>query len=471
MSETFRRIEEYYVETFGPDSHEASQARPDIDDYPTALVEPHVIEAIYEQMTAEADTLTVRKQMVIERVDRRYTTVRSVLLRDLASGESQEFFADAFIDASYEADLAAAAGAAYHVGRESAEEFDEPHAGRIYTNIGSGPAPEPSLAASIGLVPFQAREFNYDPASPRTGDRAIQAYNARPCLTRDPDNAIPLTDPPPGYDRETYLNFSRKTLVVRDGGRDRSIINNKATFNAPILPGENWDYPDGDWATRRAITERHELFALGLMYFMQNDKSIDPDRQAELRTWGFCRDEWADNNHMPDEMYVRETRRVMGLHVLCEGDLTPDASTDRPRSFPDSIAFTDWYMDSHSCSHDLTYGTPPCEDYRYDGKIILTDQLRPGEIPWRCLVPRGLDNFLVSLCISTTHIAWGAVRLEPCMVHLGEVAGFAAARAHHTGQAVGKLDGEALAEQLVEAGTAVRYPYDNLRTEYEYEYE
>lgn len=460
MAETFDRIGEYYSTTFGPDSHEATRARPAIDDYPNAMVEPHVIEAIYGQMTAEAETLTVAKRMFVERVDRRYATVLSVLLRSGETGELREVRADAYIDASYEADLVAAAGAGYRVGREAAEEFDEPHAGRLYTNVGPGPAPEPSLAASIGFVPFPARQVSVDPASPKTADRCIQAYNTRPCLTRDPDNRIDLTEPPPGYNRESFLSYKRKQLIVRNGMSERSIINHKATYNAPILPGENWDYPDGDWATRQAITQRHQDFALGLMYFLQNDKSVDADLQEQIRQWGFCRDEWPENHHLPEEMYVRETRRIVGLHVLTEGDLTPDPSTDRPRSFPDSVAFTDWYMDSHSCSHDATYSTPINDDYAYDGKIILTDELRPGEIPFRCLVPCGLKNMLVPLCISSTHVAWGAVRLEPCMVHLGEVAGFAAARAHHTGQAVGTLDGEAFAEHLTTRDVTVRYPYD-----------
>ena len=112
----------------------------------------------------------------------------------------------------------------------------------------------------------------------------------------------------------------------------------------------------------------------------------------------------------------------------------------------DSVAVTDWYMDSHSCTTDSRPG------FRYDGKLILTEESRPGQIPYRALLPQGVDNLLVPVCLSATHVAWGAVRLEPVWMETGEVAGVAAALAKKQRTSPAQLDPDLLLRRLVEAG-------------------
>jgi hypothetical protein len=288
-----------------------------------------------------------------------------------------------------------------------------------------------------------------DPASPRTGDFCVQAYNLRPVVTTDAARGVPFVSPPARYRREEYLRYARKGIGLHTGDR---CINRKSTYNNAILPGENWLYPNGDWSLRQRIYERHRDFALGLMWFLQNDPSVPADQQEQHRQWHLCADEWPQNNHVPYEMYVRETRRIVARHVLSEHDLTPVPDTDMPRTFADSITFTDWFMDSHSCDRDATYGNPISDAFPYDGKMILGEEFRPGQIPYRSLLPLGVDNLLVPVCLGATHVAWGAVRLEPCWIHLGEVAGFAAALALRQGILPGAMDGEALADALHRRG-------------------
>jgi hypothetical protein len=93
----------------------------------------------------------------------------------------------------------------------------------------------------------------------------------------------------------------------------------------------------------------------------------------------------------------------------------------------DSIAITDWSMDSHDCTTDRRPG------FAYDGKLILTEESRPAQIPYRCLLPQGIDNLLIPVCLSATHVAWGAVRLEPVWMQTGEAAGWAAVLAKRHG--------------------------------------
>ena len=118
------------------------------------------------------------------------------------------------------------------------------------------------------------------------------------------------------------------------------------------------------------------------MWFLQNDESVPLERRKNFQIWGLPKDEYADNGHVPYEMYVREARRIVGRHVFTENDGSLAVGYARTPVHPDSIAVTDWYMDSHSCTTDSRPG------FKYDGKLILTEQSRPSQIPYRALLPR-----------------------------------------------------------------------------------
>ncbi|NLX98706.1 MAG: FAD-dependent oxidoreductase [Rhodopirellula sp.] len=273
----------------------------------------------------------------------------------------------------------------------------------------------------------------------------MQAYNYRFCVTKEPANRILLAAPPPDYDRRQYVDYNRKGIATNAGP------NAKSHMNSPILPGENHDYPEADWPTREKIIRRHLNFALGLMYFLQNDETVSPAAREKFREWGLPKDEFADHDHVPYEMYVREARRIVGRHVYSEHDNSLAAGLGRTPIHPDSVAITDWYMDSHACTTDSR------PDFHYDGKLILTEESRPGQIPYRSLLPQGVDNLLVPVCLSATHIAWGAVRLEPVWAQTGEVAGLAAALAKREKTTPAGLDGDLLVRTLVERGHMVSF--------------
>jgi hypothetical protein len=179
------------------------------------------------------------------------------------------------------------------------------------------------------------------------------------------------------------------------------------------------------------------------MWFLQNDPSVPEATRSKHAVWGLPKDEFADNNHVPYEMYVREARRTVGRHILTELDGSIAPGLGRTPVQTDSIAITDWYMDSHACTTDTRPG------FKYDGKLILTEESRPAQIPYRCLLPREVDNLLVPVCLSATHVAWGAVRLEPVWMQTGEAAGFAAALAKQSNVPPAKIDAERLLRILV----------------------
>jgi hypothetical protein len=465
FGEILDRLETHYRETFGEGSahHRAAQYR--VDQYPVGSYEPKIIEGIFNDLVAAESTITTWLQVYSQTATVAAGKITAVTFRDRPGEGVRTVTAHTFIDASYEGDLAAAAGAPYRVGREAASEYDEPHAGQIWTQVRSGHAPSLATRGVLNLHTFHMQQGAIDPTSPRSGDRFIQAYNTRPCVSRDPATRLYLDQPPANYDRAEYLRYTRRSLAIS------ADINGKNSYNSAILPGENWDYPEGDWDTRDRITQRHLDFCLGLMWFLHNDPSLSEAQRQQFRTWGLANDEYTDHQHVPYEMYVRETRRIVGRHVLSENDLLPRPGLLRPRPFADSIAFTDWYMDSHSCSPDIgTFGPGPGmvgnAAHPYDGKLILTEEFRPGMVPYRSLLPQGIDNLLVPVCASSTHIAWGSLRLEPIWIQLGEVAGYAACQALKTGTTVAALAVAPLQRTLLADGVGIAF-FNQHRTAHE----
>jgi hypothetical protein len=196
------------------------------------------------------------------------------------------------------------------VGREGREEFGEPHAGQVFCNISSKRGPADAVAGRLNLHPYNHSQGSIDATSPFTADGAIQAFNYRFCLCSNTKNRR-LPEKPANYNRDEYVSYNRK-------GMGNGTLNSKGTFNSPILPGENHAYPDADWPTRENIIQRHLEFALGLMYFLQNDESIPERKREAYRRIGLPLDEYLDHDNIPYEMYVREGRRLVGRYVFRE---------------------------------------------------------------------------------------------------------------------------------------------------------
>ena len=455
FTELLRNIENYYIASFGRDSPVHQTIRYTHEHYPIGWAEPHVAEREFNRLVAAEEKITLLLDHYPTAVERDKTLVKSMTLRGLGTarptrlGSSSDGSGDlsykeiavrgsTFVDATYEGDLFALAKVPYRVGREARDEYDEPHAGRVFVNIAHS-SPQSVVREELNIRAYGAHQGTVDPDSPFTVDGAVQAYNYRFCVTSYPANRLPIPKPA-NYRREEYVDYGRKYI----GAHADRCPNRKSHVNSPILPGENHDYPEADWPTREKIIQRHLDFGLGLMWFLQNDESVSQKQRERFRIWGLPRDEYADNGHVPYEMYVREARRIVGRHVFTEHDGMFSRDYARTPVHPDSIAVTDWYMDSHACTTDSRPG------FKYDGKLILTEESRPSQIPYRALLPQGVDNLLVPVCLSATHVAWGAIRLEPVYMQTGEAAGFATALAKQQGTTPAALNPDLLVRTLVE---------------------
>lgn len=117
-----------------------------------------------------------------------------------------------------------------------------------------------------------------------------------------------------------------------------------------------------------------------------------------------------------DHVGVRESRRILGDYVFSADDVRAG------RKFPDAICRLAYPVDVHSGR-----GKGYTRGEEYGGNVAPP----PGdwyEIPYGCLLPRGLENVLTAgRCVSSTHEGHGAIRIMPCCAAMGHAAGIAAA--------------------------------------------
>lgn len=135
---------------------------------------------------------------------------------------------------------------------------------------------------------------------------------------------------------------------------------------------------------------------------------------------------------------VRETRRIEGEYTLTVDDLATG------RDFEDVIALAGYPVDLHS---------PTGDGGGADGSYQTANVY---QIPYRCLVPAGVDQLLVAgRSISATHEAMAAIRVMPPAFAMGEAAGTAAAIALEYRVSPRRVDVPTLQRALLRQGAYV----------------
>jgi hypothetical protein len=430
---------EYYRTTYGPESKQYADALPGKIGYTNGRFEPKVAEHVLNQLVNREAKLDVLLEAGPAEVQRQGALLKSVDLRT-SDGSSVRVAASVFVDATYEGDLAALAKVPYRVGREPRSEYDEPHAGIVFMRPSSLPtSPEGEKIAALHDA-LKLRKFSgwQDLMEISTGaaDGAVQACNYRTILTSDPANRIPIEKP------KNYAPYFLKSLEIFSGVD--SIPGGKFGWNRPQLIGLQTPYVEADAAKRKQLEDEHWEMTLGLLYFLQNDLTVPELVRRSWQEYGLAKDEFANNGHRPYEMYIREARRIVGRKVFTQHDAMLAPGLLRAPVRRDAIAVTEWYMDSHTCTLARTPGGLD------EGKFMLHHQTFPGQIPYAAMLPQGVDNLLVPICLSASHVAWGTVRLEPVWMQTGEAAGIAAALSHGKKITPAQLNAEQLVRDLCE---------------------
>jgi hypothetical protein len=431
--EFFDRVRAHYVKKYGSTS-------PQVKDCSDGFhFEPHVAEALLGDLLKEAKVEVLFGQR-LQRVAR-----KGARIVGLATAAGDTFAAAVFIDASYEGDLLAGAGVPYTVGREGRARYGEALAGvQARSPFHQWPVQVSPFAEGGKLLPF----VQPGPAGEAgAGDRKVQAYNFRLCLTQRKDNQVHFPRPA-GYDPKRYELLARY-LAKRPGLKvgqlmnpvrmpnSKTDVNNNGPFSTDHI-GANWDYPEADHATRERIREDHLRYTQGFLYFLANDPRVPAALQKEMRSWGLAKDEFTDTGHWPHQLYVREARRMLGAHVMIQADLM-----DR-RTKKDSVGLGSYTADSHHVQRVATAGGAVLNEGDFQVPV------RPYAIAYRNLTPRAgaCDNLLVPVCLSASHVAYGSIRMEPVYMILGQACGVAAALAIDGKTTVQKVPAERLAARL-----------------------
>ncbi len=357
-----------------------------------------------------------------------------------------------FIDATYVGDLMAGAGVSYTVGREGVAEYGESSAGiqpyKLARRLNEAQMDEVKrLRAAFPLdYMFYSRE------TPGDGDRRVQAYCYRLCVTDRPDNMRPF-DRPANYDPARYHPHLARIVRQKQFTLNRvftlsDLPGGKFDLNHMDLTNASWKYPEGSYAERKAIEDYHRDYQQGLLYFLAHDESVPEALREDTRRYGYARDEFADNGNWPYHLYVREARRMKGEYVMRQRDAWDEHTK------PDGIGMGSYFMDCHGVERFIT---PEGEQWE-EGEMKHAP-FRPYEIPYRALTPRAAEceNLLVTVCLSASHVIYGSLRMEPVFMITGHAAGVAAALAAATNSSVQRIDTERLREKLRTQGQILEY--------------
>jgi FAD dependent oxidoreductase len=391
--------------------------------------EPHVADSIFRDYTKRAN-ITVLFGERLQKVTRsKDNTIISITLENPKTNLTREVKAKEYIDCSYEGDLMAKAAVSCTTGREANNVYNETVDGvqlkdkhQFPDNIDPYTIPgHPKSGLLWGISPDSLQPDG-------TGDKKIQSYNFRLCLSNDPANRIPITRPA-RYDSTHYellLRFLAShpvknldaILKVDTMPNHKTDINNNGPFSTDMI-GMNYAYPDGDYATREKIIREHEDYTKGLLYFIGHDPRMPEHLRREMLDWGYPKDEYPQTDHWTPQLYIRESRRMIGAYVMTQNNCQGKTIVE------DGIAKGAYNMDSHNAERLVTHGM-----VKNEGDVQLGG-ISPYPIAYRAITPKAEEctNLLVPVCLSASHMAYGSIRMEPVFMVLAQSAAYAACQA------------------------------------------
>lgn len=402
--------------------------------------EPHVAEGIFRRLIDDNEVPVVHASLeTVYRRGRQIVGIRTATGQNVA--------ARAFLDASYEGDLMALAGVRYTVGREANAQY-----GETLNGIQTGHAVKNQLPK--GIRPKGLIGVNVSAGGPDgTGDEKIQAYCYRMVLTDLPENRRPVPKPLGYRERDYEILFRAIAQGQTDGFFKLDPVPNRKTDSnnsggvSTDFIGMNYDYPNGDAKTRERIAKDHRRWQLGLLWTLQHSPRVPESVRKRYAPWGLPKDEFVDNDGWPYGLYVREARRMVGSTVLSERSLRDKSADVR------SIGMGSYAMDSHNVQRIVGP-----EGFAMNEGDVQVSTNGPYAIDYGAIVPQEVDNLVVPVCLSATHIAYGSIRMEPVFMILGQSAATAAALALEGFVPVGEVSYPKLAERLRADGQVLRLP-------------
>lgn len=340
-----------------------------------------------------------------------------------------------FVDASYEGDLMAYSGVSYRVGKEGRNEYGESLAGVVVSQKFPGVDPYVEKGnPKSGLLSCISPD-----AVGKEGDasRFFMAYNFKLAWEAHPTDefpGIPVTAPKI-KNKDIYELLKRYT----EAGYKITWPNenmSRAQLMTGGIPGLQVGYPDGDWAERSKIWQG----------FVDHIRTLTDFTGKEFRLLSGNNE---DTNGWPGYLYIRGGRRMKGEYVMTQKDL--QLQTNVPTPICLGYYMVDIYPNRMGVLDDGTLVT--------EGNVWEYVCPGPYQIPYGAIIPRKseIQNLLVPLCMSASHIAYSSIRMEATYMLMGESAGVAAALSLKSGKAVQDIDRAELTRLLKKYGQILEW--------------
>jgi len=422
----------------------------------TWYFEPHVAEAVFKEMLREAGVKVflehrLREEKGVTRSKRR--------IRRITTEGGEQFTAQVFVDCTYEGDLMAFAGVSYTIGRESTAEYGESLAGvRPKDKHHQFDYPISAYDANGRLLP----EIQPGPRGELgAGDKKVQAYNFRLCLSLDRNNQVAYPKPD-NYNPWRYELLRRlidklaevkgraprmnEVMKVDQLPNQKTDVNNRGAFSTDYI-GASWDYPDASYQRRAEIWQAHIDYTAGFLYFLAHDPRVPKPLRDEVNRYGLAADEFIYTNNWPHQLYIREARRMAGGFVMTQRDIQQELTK------PDAIGMGSYNSDSHNVQRFVQ------ADGTVQNEGNMEVPVSPYQIPYRVMLPKKTEvtNLLVPVCVSASHVAYSTLRMEPVYMIMGHAAGVAAKMAAASGAAVQEIDVQALRARLQQQGAVLEW--------------
>ena len=413
--------------------------------------EPKVALAIYQKYLKEEGVKVLYHHRVVS-VKKKGSVIQYITVENaLHPSKDKKIILSAkeFIDCSYEGDLMAKAGVGYTVGRESSSQYDEYYNGAIlsiYHQMPDGVDPyvkpgDKSSGLLYGIQPDSMENRG-------SGDGHVQAYNFRITLTDNPANKIPITKPE-NYNPSHYELLIRMKQIQPWKQLDdvflwslmpnhKTDINNNGGFSTDMI-GANWNYPEASYTEREKIFKAHLEYTKGFLYFVGHDPRIPSQIRTEMLRWGYPKDEYLTSDHFTPQLYIRESRRMIGRLVMTQD------YCEQKKIAEDAIGWAAYGMDSHNSGRFVVNGM-----VKNEGDVQIKVK-QPYKISYRAITPKESEcsNLLVPVCLSASHICYGSIRMEPVFMVLGQSAAIAAVEAmDHCKGIVQNVDAHSVYQKL-----------------------
>ena len=473
--EFYRNIKKHYensaswVWQLRSEYKDGGQTRSDKEEDAMWTFEPSVALKVFQEMIKNLDITIVYNQ----RLNRETGLLKfDNTIRTITMESADAYYGKVFIDATYEGDLMAAAGVTYAVGRESNSQYGESLNGiqandisktlqktvsnnSIYHNFIDEVDPYMIKGdPSSGLLPFISADGS---GIDGQGDESIQAYCFRMTLTDHPENRI-LFKKPKNYNELEYELLFRN-YEAADGEIEKMYsygdplipwinssmpnrktdTNNQKGFSTDFI-GQNWNYPEASYEEREKIIERHRLYQQGLMWTLAYHPRIPKKVREIVSQWGTCKDEYERKDGWQQQLYIREARRMISNYVMTQKNCEGIELVNNP------IGMAAYGMDSHHIKRYVDSNGYVSNEGNVEAHVKA-----PYPISYQSIVPKKeqCSNLLVPVCLSSTHIAFGSIRMEPVFMVLGQSSAVIACLSIEEGVAVQDLEYEKIKNMLI----------------------